>query len=258
MITELDLTERRRLHRDLAAVLDSESPPTASVYEIASHMLRAGDLAQPTDVLRAAQRGGNEAFASCAWREAAECFEAAAAAVRRIDDAPPSWDPTCTSAPVVPDVEPRRRTALAEFDDTIRGYETIQDRRALFRVRLERMRTELDSAGPLAPVDAGALEHAIAELADDDPLRALALADLAMAYTISGRTTDAASAAEQALERAGTSAPRAECRAELALSVTAWTDLALDRSLVNLTAAVEQAPRPATCSAILPPRCAGR
>jgi tetratricopeptide (TPR) repeat protein len=242
LIAELDATERRRMHRDLAAVLGSESPSTASAYEIASHFLRAGDLAAPSDVLRAAQRGGNEAFSSCAWREAAECFEAAAAALHRIADAPPELEPNLHFRAALCrmwNLDDER--ALAEYDEAIRGYEAIEDRRALVRVRLERMRAELDSTGPLAPIDADALERAIAELAADDDLRALALADLAMAYAISGRTTDAASAAEQALDLAATHAPRASARAELALSVTAWTELALERALTNLADAADDA-----------------
>jgi class 3 adenylate cyclase len=242
LISEVDLTERRRMHRDLAAVLSSESPQTASAYEIASHFLRAGDLAARADVLHAAQRGGNEAFASCAWREAAECFEAAAAAAQGIDGVPPELEPNLHFRAALCrmwNLDDER--ALAEYDEAIRGYEALQDRRALVRVRLERMRAELDTAGPLAPVDAGALERAIDELAPDDGLRALALADLAMAYAVSGRTTDAAAAAEHALQLAATSAPRASARAELALSVTSWTELALERALTNLVAAADHA-----------------
>jgi class 3 adenylate cyclase len=242
LIAELDLTERRRMHRDLAAVLGSESPPTASAYEIASHFLRAGDLAAPADVLHAAQRGGNEAFASCAWREAAECFEAAAAAARRTGNTPADLEPNLHFRAALCsmwNLDDER--ALAEYDEAIRGYEALHDRRALVRVRLERMRAELDSAGPLAPVDAGALERAIDGLAAGDSLRALALADLAMAYAVSGRTTDAERAATHALQLAGANAPRASARAELALSVTAWTELALERALANLAAAADHA-----------------
>jgi class 3 adenylate cyclase len=242
LIAELDLNERRRMHRDLAGVLGSESPAGASAYEVASHFLRAGDLAAPADVLRAAQRGGNEAFASCAWREAAECFEAAAVAARRLDRAPPELEPSLHfRAALCRMWNLDDEHALVEYDEAIRGYEVLRDRRALVRVRLERMRAELDSAGPLAPVDAGPLERAIGELEPDDDLRALALADLAMAYAVSGRTADAAQAAEQSLQLAGTHAPRASARAELALSVTAWTELALERALTNLTAAAEHA-----------------
>jgi tetratricopeptide (TPR) repeat protein len=242
LIAELDPTERRRLHRDLATVLGSESPPTATAYEIASHFMRAGDLASPSDVLHATQRGGDEAFASCAWREAAECFEAAVAALHRLPDAPADVEPNLHFRAALCrmwNLDDAR--ALVEFDEATRGYEQLKDRRALVRVRLERMRAELDSTTPLAPVDASALEDAIAELAVDDPLRALAFGDLAMGYAISGRTEDAIDAANHALRLAGTAVPRASARAELALSVTAWTDLALERALGNLQAAEEHA-----------------
>ena len=242
LVGELAPVERKRMHRRLAETLVADPEHRATAIEIASHFARAGDLASPREVLRATRAGGDEAFASCTWREAAECYEAAVRALSRIED--PRQD-------VAAELQFRAalcrmwnlddERALTAFDRAIELFEELGDRRALVRARLERMRVELTNATPFAQVDARPLEKEISELPDDDPLRAQALADLAMAYAVSGRTADASEAAEAALTIADVGVPRAAARAHLAQSVTAWAYLDLHGAIEHLDRAIAHA-----------------
>jgi tetratricopeptide (TPR) repeat protein len=239
LIGALSPGDRRHAHHRIGEALLDSAPGTATAFEIASHFVKAGDVAPPREVLRVAQQGGDEAMASCAWREAAECYEAAAAALERTDG---------MRLDVAADLHFRAALcwmwnldddrAIVEFDAAIDRFSAAGDTRAIVRARLERLRVVLSRVSPLEPVDASVVEAAIAELGPDDPLRAQALADLGMAYAVSGRVGDAPIAARAALDLAGDHAPRAAARARVALSLSAWTDLAFEDALEHLNAAI--------------------
>ncbi len=68
---------RQQLHFDVASSLETASDAEQHAIEIARHLGDAGDRADPADVVRWSQTGGDRAWALLAWDEAARCFEAA-------------------------------------------------------------------------------------------------------------------------------------------------------------------------------------
>jgi hypothetical protein len=210
--------------------------------EVATHFIKAGDLASPQKVVRLARAAADQAFSECAWREAAEFYEAAASALARCGaDQPDVAGHLAFRAALCHVWNLDNERALRLFDRAISSFEEAGNDRELVRVRLERLRAELDTVMPFAPIDAGLLEAALARLDADDQLRAQARADLGMAYVISGRIDEARESATAALALGDFAPPRARARAHVALSVVAWAELRLDDALAHLDATIAAA-----------------
>ncbi len=244
LTTWLEPAERKRMHHRLAEALTRASPRRATAIEIATHFIGAGSLATPDEVIPIAREAGDQALAACAWREAAEFYEAAIDALQRTDGV--RLDVAAIlqfRAALCRSWNLDDARALPRFDAADALFTQAGDRRAVVRVRLERLRAELDTAGPFDPLDPSPLEAAMGELDAEDPLRAQALADLGMAYVISGRLEEARTSAEDALALAleVQRVPRAVARADLALAIVGWATLAFDDALAHLDAAVDAA-----------------
>lgn len=104
---------RAEIHLALASVLEELHSDGSHEHaiEIARHLLLAGSRADPDRVVVFARRAGDQAFAVCAWQEAAEFYEAALYAESRL------------SAAERAEIHYRAAVAVSHDLDTARAYE---------------------------------------------------------------------------------------------------------------------------------------
>ena len=193
---------RAEIHRDLAEVLEDlyASSSGEHALEIAHHLVQAGDGIAPERMLDYAQRAADQAFAICAWHDAARFYEAATQAAEE-----------------KPDEERAAlhfRAGLAAFRDTnidacrlhfataARLFGQLGDDAGQARVLMFLLRVQVTSsaAARAVPVDTDALTARALKLADSHPaLCALIMETLSEFHWTNGDAPRALEYAESAL-----------------------------------------------------------
>ena len=241
---ELTQSERRRLHSDLAAALESTlapEPSAARLAEVAENHLLAGNA---DDVLASAVRAAEAAAAQYAFAEAGRWYAAALAA----------WPAATVGTALVPTrselaaLAGRNLSVAGRHREVLTVLDPYLDRSPLAREAIPALRHRAwarfvlgDTSGALADVDC-----ALSLLDEDDP------ADLSQTghiYSVlshilgtSSRWPDALHAAVKARElgtRAGSR--RLEGRADTVIGVAALIDGQADAGLELLTSSLQTA-----------------
>jgi len=178
--------ERRRLHLQIARALAiaEEQNGTTSAIEIASHLIRAGPLADRTEVARRALCAGHQAFASHASSDAARFY---AAALDAAGETMPEGERG--ELHVLSGVAHYRAgdglKAIIHFEDAARCFARAGDAVGVARANLERTRVQI-TLEPVAYgrlLDVESLQKALSSLgAKEEHLRGRILSLLSGVY----------------------------------------------------------------------------
>ncbi|MCP4003717.1 MAG: AAA family ATPase [bacterium] len=200
--------QRGQIHALIAEVLEALYATSADDHgharhhalEISNHLIRAGGEVETTRVIAYAREAGEQAFAICAWAEAARHFAAAAdAALQQGDDERARLH---FRAAVAFNHDLRAEEAVSHYRNAIALFIDIGDRKGLVWARMFLLRARItiavDSYG--AEVEIGPLQDAIDSLGREEAvLRGLALETIAEAYWMAGKKQKATEAAASAL-----------------------------------------------------------
>jgi len=193
---------RRELHRDLAAVLQDlyATSPGEHAMEIGHHLVEAGELVDPVQRSEWARRAGEQAYAACAWREAAY-FHAAA-----VRDAPqlPLRELALGNlrAGLAANHDYDVPGCLAHYERAVQAFEAAKDDVGLAwsLMYLLRARLTFPSRDPAAELDVRPLEELAQRFGETHPsLRALLWGTISEARWSAGQIELAQAAAEQAV-----------------------------------------------------------
>jgi tetratricopeptide (TPR) repeat protein len=109
--------------------------------EIAHHLIRSGELADPTDLARIAGRAGQQAFARFAWHDAADLLEAAIEAASRTARLDPREHAELHRAAGLAYFRLMDEQAcLSHYDAAIAGFASAGDELGLVRALTDRVR----------------------------------------------------------------------------------------------------------------------
>jgi class 3 adenylate cyclase/tetratricopeptide (TPR) repeat protein len=199
---ELSHLERCRSHLRIANALLKADDGEEKSAEIASHLLRAGTLADPAQLAQQARFAGDRALASYASGDAARFYEA-------VLDALPQGSSAAEAAELHMLAgtgyyrEGDAARAVGHFDRAAEVYESVQSVGGAARAQLERMRVRI-TLEPLplgAHVDAGPLEAALDALPEsEERLRGRILSVLAGVHWISREPDTSIAYARRAIE----------------------------------------------------------
>ena len=231
---------RQRMHLRIAEVLTRlvRTPGLARPLEVAHHLLAAGSLADPDELIRWATEAGDRSLDLFAWADAARFYRASAMALSGKDDLPS----------VRRRAELHFRAARAftrafdpgpsqdHFERAVADFSETGDLHGLARALVERARNQitLNSVPYGTLLDVAPLERALEQLGDhEDVLRASLLEVLANVYWTGRDPIRATACAQSALElseRLGDSVLSARASGALALAhmqslrVREWAD----------------------------------
>src|SRR5262249_35856386 len=237
---------RFRLHLEIANSIERlhAGDEEAHAAEIAAHLMRAGRLVDPERMARYARLAGDQAFASCAYGDAARCYVAVLDA--RGEGASPA---ECAELHYLAGRGFFRQSEVARavdhFEWAIEMYERLGEAAGVARARLERARVQITLEplpyGTLADIEP--LERALETLGPaEDPLRGRILSLLAGAHWTARQPERAGERAREALAVADRTAdPRLACEA--------WTALSLaETQTLELRSALESSRRAVACA----------
>jgi len=203
---EASASRRQRVHLRIARRLQEEHAqrPEAGAIEVASHMLRAGKLAEPEEAARLADRGADRALADFAWHEAAQLLEDALAVGGARLPARARAELHCKAGAAHfgnSDFGP----CLHHLDAAVEGFRSADDVEGLVQALAQRGRAAMQfglvpmgELGDVAPLEA-ALERLGAGAVG---CRARALGTLAQSYWLARQTERAEQLAREALSLA--------------------------------------------------------
>ncbi len=193
---------RAEIHRDLADVLEDlyASATGEHALEIAHHLVLAGDGIAHDRLLDYARRAADQAFAVCAWHDAARFYAAATQASEALPPAELASLHFRAGIAAIRDAD--GKSCRLHFMTAAGLFAQIGDDAGRARVLMFLLRAKLTSAAVAygAPVDVNALEELALKLADAQPaLCALILETLSEAHWTAGDAARAQIYAERAL-----------------------------------------------------------
>jgi tetratricopeptide (TPR) repeat protein len=194
--------ERRRIHAAIADVLERlyATQPGEHALEISHHLIQAGDEVDPNDLVRVARMAGEQAFAVCAWGEAARHLSAASNAAGRLPDAEQGRLHVLAGLAYNHDLDARR--CVEHYRSAIRHFEAAGEKRGVVRAQMYLLRAHLTIAATAygAEPEIEALKAAVHSLGREEPiLRGLAIETISEAHWLAGRSQEAIHAGSQAL-----------------------------------------------------------
>jgi len=237
--------ERRRLHLQIARAFERQAKEEeASAMEIASHLIRAGSLADSAVLRRYARCAGDQAFAAYASGDAARFYEAVLAALDPGTSPSEAAELHCLAGSGYYR-EANAAGALEHFERAAECFAEADDVVGVARAELERMRVRI-TLEPLpygASVDAELLEKALSSLPpSEEALRGRILSLLAGVHWTARDSDRAGASARQALKIAHrTHDWRLASEAWAALSSAETQDLKLADALLSNQRAIESA-----------------
>ncbi len=169
-----DAEQRARQHGRIAAVLDALSANDGQdrSFEIAHHLIAAGDMGQSAHAVGAVRMAADRALEMYAWGEAARYYEIAASAAQQSDHVSPAERAELhyrTAYSYHHDRHPE--PCLAHYDLAVELYRASGDRHGIAKTLADKTRAQFE----LVPVpygtliDVGPLEEAVRALGDSDP-----------------------------------------------------------------------------------------
>ncbi|HXX46904.1 MAG TPA: AAA family ATPase [Myxococcota bacterium] len=193
---------RRELHRDIAAVLQDlyATSPGDHAMEIGHHLVEAGDLVDAVQRSDYARRAGDQAFALCAWREAAYFHAAAVKDAAHL--APRELGRGHLRAGIAANHDCDVAGCLAHYAQAARASDAAGDDVGLAwsLMYLLRARLTFPSRQPGAELDVRPLEELAQRLGETHPsLRALLWGTISEAHWSSGEIELAQASAERAV-----------------------------------------------------------
>ncbi|MBM4335067.1 MAG: hypothetical protein FJ108_04030 [Deltaproteobacteria bacterium] len=194
--------ERAEIHGELADVLEDlyASATGEHALEIAHHLVLAGDRVDQKRLLDYARRAADQAFAICAWHDAARFYEAA---TRATDvQTPAELAELHFRAGIAANRDANRESCRRHYERSAELFARIGDDAGRARVGMLLLRDEITSAGAAygQPIDRSALMELAMKLSDAQPaLGALILETLSEACWTAGDTARAEAYAERAL-----------------------------------------------------------
>ena len=194
--------ERAEIHGELADVLEDlyASATGEHALEIAHHLVLSGDRVDQKRLLEYARRAADQAFAICAWHDAAHFYEAA---TRATDvQTPAELAELHFRAGIAANRDADRESCRRHYERSAELFARIGDDAGRARVGMLLLRDEITSAGATygQPVDRSALMELAMKLSDAQPaLGALILETLSEACWTAGDTARAEAYAERAL-----------------------------------------------------------
>jgi DNA-binding winged helix-turn-helix (wHTH) protein len=202
LLTATRDARRAEIHRELADVLEDlyASARGEHALEIAHHLSLAGDGIAADRLLNYARRAADQAFAVCAWHDAARFYETAtrvSAALPIAEQAALHFRGGLASSHAV-----NSEACLRHYTQAADLFAQIGDDAGRARVLMFLLRAQLTSPSVAygAPLDVSALEALALKLAEPQPaLCALILETLSEAYWTAGDAARAESYAERAL-----------------------------------------------------------
>ena len=193
---------RTVIHRDLADVLEDLYSSAAGEHslEIAHHLALASDGITDERLLDYARRAADQAFAVCAWHDAARFYETATQA----SDALPPAERAALHfrAGLAASRDPDAESCRLHYEKAAELFAQVGDDSGRARVLMFLLRVQFTSAAASygAPVDLGVLAALALKLSDVQPaLSALILETLSQAYWTAGDAARAQVLAERAL-----------------------------------------------------------
>lgn len=231
----LDAAARADLHRRIADALASDPTRDDSVMEIASHLIGARTVVDPTRLLDATRRAGDRAMELCAWSDATRFLDAA---IDALDGAPHVSDTERAALHHRLAVACARALdadrACAEYRLASRFYEAADDRRGVLisEIELTRMFVTLASVAYGTMVDVARLEWAMERTGPaEEILRGHALAVLCQVHWTARNPQQAIACGRRALAIAdATGDARLGCEAATALALALGQTLELEEA----------------------------
>ncbi len=193
---------RAEIHRDLADVLEDlyASASGEHALEIAHHLVLAGDGISPDRLLDYARRAADQAFAVCAWHDAARFYEAATQATQGAQ--PEERAALHFRAGLAGSRDTNFESCRLHYTQAAELFGQVGDEAGRARVLMFLLRVEFTSvtASRGAQVDVDALTTLALKLSDANPaLCALILETLSEAHWTAGDAARAQEYAESAL-----------------------------------------------------------
>lgn len=196
-------TERRRTHAEIADVLEDlyAGSPNEHALELGHHLLRASGDVSPGRLLRVARPAADQAFALCAWADAARFYEATLEAGAS-QLAPPERGALHLRAGIAFDHDLANESCTRHYEDAATAFEAANDPVGLARATMYLARAHV-TKGAIAETrldDVAALEKLAERLAREHPvLQGLLLETVSEILWSLGRTESACAYAERAL-----------------------------------------------------------
>ena len=202
LLNSTPAARRAEIHRDLADVFEDlyASATGEHALEIAHHLVLAGDGIAHDRLLDYARRAADQAFAVCAWHDAARFYEAATQATDAV--LPAERAALHFRAGLAANRDANAESCRLHFTQAAKLFEQLGDDAGRARVLMFLLRARLTSAAAAygASVDVNVLEELAQKLADAQPaLGALILETLSEAYWTAGDAARAQVYAERAL-----------------------------------------------------------
>ncbi len=194
--------EREEIHGDLADVLEDlyASATGEHALEIAHHLILAGSGIDQKRLLDYARRAADQAFAICAWRDAARFYDAA---TRATEVLPPAERAALHfRAGVAANRDTDAESCRRHLTNAAELFARIGDDSGRARVLMLLLRAQITSSGAEygEPVDVGGLTELGMKLSDEQPaISALILETLSEACWTAGDAARAEAYAERAL-----------------------------------------------------------
>jgi class 3 adenylate cyclase/DNA-binding CsgD family transcriptional regulator len=172
--TEADAVQRQQTHHQIARALERLYPDDLDAHwlEIAHHYISAGSGADADTVVRYARRAGDQAFAVCAWGEAAAYYESALSARVAADDFPSAQRADLHFKAAAAhyrnlDAGP----CIAHYERAVTAARQVGDLRHLAEALLGQTRAHLTLAADAygTRIDTRALEDVLAQLGEEAP-----------------------------------------------------------------------------------------
>ncbi len=209
------------------------------VLEIASHIVAAGDLADPQVAVTYMRQAGDQALAMFAWSEAAQYYEHALRAADAIDGFPAQASAALHDQAALAhrrhrDVGP----ALGHVDDALAIYRALNDRRGLAQTLIWQIQLR-DTHAPIPPGVLPSvvepLHDALNALGEDEPsLRGHILTVLSQAYRHAREPEQAKAMAQRALAIGDhLHDDRLHCRASEAFGLASLSQLHVEAAIAN-------------------------
>jgi tetratricopeptide (TPR) repeat protein len=248
--TAPNAARRQRLHYQIAQALERlyANDLGAHVLEIAHHLIRAGAVAETDKVVHYARWAGDQAFAVCAWGEAARYYEAALSAAE-----------STRSLPAQELAEIHYRAGLAHhrnqdvgpclhrYEKAIEAYRRSHDQRGMAQVLMDKTELQYTLASvPLGTLaDVQPLEALLNILGDREPgLCGQMSTIISLAYRNARQTAKAKEMAARALEIGQRLQDDRLCsRANTALALGYIQSLHVSEALQSWQSALESARR---------------